>query len=371
MTILVAFLGFGLILLTLWDAFETIILPRTVQRKFGFGNLFYGFAWSIYYPLLSRMEKSRMRQSILVAFAPISVILLIGLWAFLLLIGFAGVLWGFGVGLRGAPAPAFGEYLYYSGVTFFTLGFGDMTPESGLGRFFAVAEAATGFAFLALVISYVPVMYGAFAQRETQIVLLDTRAGSNPTAAELLRRHAEAQVMPEMTPLLKEWERWSGELLTSYLSFPTLAYYRSQHDDQSWLQALTAIMDVCALIDSSLDDKEPWQKALRFQARATFAMARHVIVDLAYIVNVPPLKRLPIRMSPRVLQTIRDDMKALGCPLLDGPVVDERLRELRALYEPYVAAMAKELLVTLPEWIAQERVADHWQTSAWDGARHF
>src|SRR5207249_10659172 len=155
-----------------------------------------------------------------------------------------------------------------------TLGYGDVVPTGAWGRSLAVAEAGIGFGFLAVVISYLPVLYQAFSRREITISLLDARAGSPPSAGELLRRLAHARSLAGVGPLLVEWERWSAELLESHLSFPVLSYYRSQHDNQSWVAALTTILDTSALLIAGVDGPDG------HQARLTFAMARHAAVDL-------------------------------------------------------------------------------------------
>ena len=145
--------------------------------------------------------------------------------------------------------PTFRTDFYFSGTTFFTLGLGDVTPRPGLARLITVTEAGTGFGFLGLVISYLPTLYGAFSQRELNISLLDARAGSPPTAAELLRRHAQFRDAKCSVSILHDWEIWSAQLMESHLSYPVLCYFRSQHDNQSWLAAFAAVLDVCALLD--------------------------------------------------------------------------------------------------------------------------
>jgi hypothetical protein len=118
----------------------------------------------------------------------------------------------------------------------------------GFETIITVLESGTGIGFLAIVISYLPVLYGAFSRREVNISLLDARAGSPPTAAELVRRHVRGQNLEALGQFLRDWEAWSAELMESHLSFPVLCYFRSQHDNQSWLAALTAVLDTCALL---------------------------------------------------------------------------------------------------------------------------
>ena len=176
----------------------------------------------------------------------------------------------------------------------------------------------------------------------------------------MLRRHSHDHVLGALQHLLKEWEQWSAEFLEIHLSYPVLAYFRSQHDNQSWLGALTAILDACALVTMGIEG------ACERQARLTFAMARHAVVDLALIFGTPPGKeeteeRLP---SPR-LQVLRQSLAEAGLLLREGAAADQRLAELRATYEPYLHALSRYFHITLPPWIAEGH-ADNWQTSRWE-----
>src|SRR4029079_19535049 len=103
-----------------------------------------------------------------------------------------------------------------------------------------------GFSFLALVIGYLPVFYQSLSRREVLISMLDDRAGSPPSAGEALRRAAQARDLDRLPALLAEGERWAAEVLESHLSYPVLSFYRSQHDNQSWVVTLTALLDTAA-----------------------------------------------------------------------------------------------------------------------------
>lgn len=367
MALVAALLGAFFILIVLIDAFETIVLPRTVLRRIRLSNMFFELAAHLY-RFLGDCRRFKRLPSILVAFAPLSLIGLIMIWTALIIFGFALVHFGLHVQFN-AESPTFGAITYYSGVTFFTLGFGDVVPVAGVGRFLAVVEAGMGFGFLALLIGYFPVLYTAFSRREVQMLLLDSKAGSQPMGFELLKRHAEAERMADLAPLLKEWERFAAELLESYLSYPLLAYYRSQHDESSWLKSLTAILDACALIEEGFEKEEPWVAELRFQARATFAMGRHVLVDLSYILAAPPKDGAVHRLTPEALVQIREDLRALGIPLrVREP---HHLEETMEIYEPYSQGLGRALVLDLPQWCSPRPLVDNWQTSAWEGVRHF
>src|SRR3954469_12581067 len=255
MRMIMTTLGIALLLIVLWDSFETIVLPRRVRRRLRLTRLFYASTWRVWSAIARHMRLGSRRDGFLSYYGPLSLIMLLGVWAVSLAVGFAMLHWGLSSTLLDAHEHVidFGGELYMSGSTLFTLGMGDITPRSPLARILTVAEAGTGIAFLALVIGYLPVIYQAFSRREVNISLLDARAGSPPSAGELLRRHGERDTVEEMVQFLRDWERWSSELLESHLSYPVLSYYRSQHDRESWLTALTMLLDVSALVIVGVD----------------------------------------------------------------------------------------------------------------------
>ncbi|HEY0323819.1 MAG TPA: potassium channel family protein [Pyrinomonadaceae bacterium] len=365
MNILAVIAGCVIIAIVLWDAFEAIILPRRVTRKIRLTRLFYLYTWIVLSAIARRMRSLKRREKYLSFFGPLSLIMLLLLWAVGLMFGFALIHWALGTKM-GAPgespaaAISFATYFYMSGTTFSTLGFGDVVPVGTLGRFLAVMEAGMGFGFLAIVIGYLPVLYQAFSRREVNISLLDARAGSPSSAGELLRRHAECGSERELTELLRDWERWSAELMESHLSYPVLSYFRSQHDNQSWLSALTTILDTCAFVMSEVKEGSVWQ------ARLTFAIARHAVVDLSQVFGIPPTSPEVDRLKHEDLVRIRRMLASYDIKLHHTEEANPRLKELRHMYEPYVNSLSRGLLMQLPPWIVAAKKTDNWQTSAYE-----
>jgi len=358
--VLLAFIaGIAVIAIVLWDAFETVILPRRVTRRFRLARLFYRSTWGTW-SAFAALAPGRRRETLLGFFGPLSLLVLFAFWATGLIIGFGLLQWSLGSQLNVAPeSHTFSTYLYLSGTTFFTLGFGDVVPLGAGGRVLAVLESGTGFGFLALVLGYLPVMYQGFSRREVSISLLDARAGSPPVAAELLHRHREDHGQEALRQLLHEWERWSAELMESHLSYPVLAYFRSQHDNQSWLAALTAILDASALVMVSASGP------LERQARLTFAMARHAVVDLAQVFATPPRQLPSQRLKPEDWDRLRQILGWAQEATHRNPTFDD-LARLHAMYEPYVTSLAAYLRLSLPPWAPPARNRDNWQTSAWE-----
>jgi len=365
-------LGAFCVVVALLDAFESVVLPRTVQRSIRLRTVFYYFSAVIYAASGRIPKKYKIRQLLLVAFAPFNFLALIMAWALLMILGFTLIHWGYGTPLVNPDENGrFWSYFYFSGATFFTLGYGDVVPSLGIGRVLAILEAGLGFGYLALVIGYVPVIYGAFSRREATMLKLDSKAGSEPSALEIVRRHAQAGVMESLLPLLREWEDFSAQQLESYLSYPILAYYRSQHDDQSWLRSLTAVMDACILIKNVSTGTDPTSRQLNFQAKATFVMGRHLLVDLSYVLDAAPKTDWPSRLTDDQLEFIRATFREYGLKCESGPDATQHLRDAIEMYEPYAFGLAEDLIVDLPDWVPQPNMIDNWQTSAWEGVKHF
>ncbi len=341
-----ALAGLAMVALVLWDAFQTILLPRTVVGRYRLTRLFYQVNWTPWAATSRRLEAGSPREHFLSLFGPLSLLLLIGFWAGGLIVGFGLLHWA--TRAKHDLWPDLGTGLYLSGTTFFTLGLGDVKPETWLGRIEIVAEAGLGFGFLASLIGYLPVIYAAFARREIMILRLDVRAGSPPSAVEFLRQHGHHGDADDLDVLLLDCEQWTAEVLESQLSYPILAMYRSQHRDQSWLATLTVILDTCALLLVGVDGLESRQAAV------TFAMARRAMVDLAHLFGqgrtgfhpTDPPDRLPSTERGRLRHLLEGD-----AALYRGPDADKKLDRLRATYEPAAHALSIFLLMPLPAWM--------------------
>lgn len=370
MHFVVALLGIVLVFVVLWDALETVILPRTVARRLGLSTVLNELLFMVYQAVGRKMSpKNGRRERLLGAFGPLSLLVLIITWAWILIFAFACIDWGLGVPLNKGP-ESLGVDVYASAVTFFTLGYGDVTAHDGLGRAISVIEAGMGFGFLALVIGYIPVLYGSYSRRESTILLLDARAGSPPTAGELLRRY-DSHGIDALESLFIELERWSANLLESYLSYPVLALYRSQHEKMSWLGALTMIMDACSLLRVSCEKGKPEHSRLMRQAELSFALARHVIVDLAYILDIPPLPAKGDRLPPSEWNRLVAALQGQGILVCDPSEAYTELLPYRREYEPYLNGLSEALFLPLPPFMPQDGDRDSWEVTAWDEAKHF
>jgi hypothetical protein len=365
-SILAVIFGIVIICVVLLDAFETVVLPRRITRHFRLTAWFYRRTWIPWRKIAGRIRTPARQQSFLGYFGPLSLIMLLEFWAACLIVGFALLQYGIGGHEQLGNEPiTFGRIIYHSGETFFTLGYGDIVPTSRLARFLSVLEAGMGFAFLGVVIGYLPVVYASFSRREIQISMLDARAGSPPTATELLVRLAGTAQNAAIDQLvldgcLRDWERWSAELLESHISYPVLSFFRSQHSNQSWLGALIIMLDVTSLVITGVEGIHP------AQARLTFAMARHAAVDLAQVVNARYDPQAAERMTDADFDSLQEELAAAGLKLRTGDEARQKLSRLRSMYEPYLHSMGKNLMVSLPPWKHPAKAKDNWQAGPWD-----
>lgn len=347
----------ALMVVVIAEAFAAMILPRRVKHIY-FARLFFRSAWDFWHQTALLIPHGPWRQAFLGVFGPVSLLGLMTLWAGSLIVAFALLHWSIQSAITGTDG-GFGLYLYFSATTFFTLGYGDLVPAGTVERILASVEAGLGYGFLAITISYLPVLYQAFSRREITISLLDARAGSPPSAGELLLRIAHGRRLTGVGTFLLEWERWAAELLESHLSYPLLSYYRSQHDNQSWVGALTCILDTSALLIAGVDGADS------YQARLTFAVARHAAVDLGLVFARSPAPPTPNRLSEADQARLWASLQQAGVTLRDPQLATKALADLRAMYEPIVNALAIYFRFALPPFLPQKTPVDNWQTSPW------
>ena len=349
-----AFVGLILIAFSFKDVFEVVLLPRRVAHRTGFAQIFLRWSWMLWRRHGARIADAERREELLSIFGPLTIVFLLAAWAVGLIVGYGCLEWALEPNAEGFTSWI--ERLYMSGVTFFTLGYGDVVPKGDVTRLVTVVEAGSGIGFIAAVIGYIPVLYQLFSRREAHVLQLDARAGSPPTAAELLRRHSGARGLQHLDGYLRDWEVWASELLESHLSYPILAFYRSQHPNQSWLGALTAIMDCCALIISGVHDLHP------LQARMTFTTARLVMVELAYSLGAEPSPFTGgVRLDDEAYATLDAALRESDLGWNSGEEARDSLKAFRATYEPLLDGLSKYLLLPLPSFLPNAADTDNYE----------
>jgi hypothetical protein len=350
----------------IWDAFETLVLPRTPMQRLRVTWLYYRATWQCWAMYARTLRSDRQRERFLAVYGPLSVIGLLTLWAVALVVGFALLQWSqreLLVNLDGDPH--FFDDLYMSATTLFTLGLGDVMPKGRGGRLLVVAETSSSLMLVTMVFAYLPILYQSFSRREIRLTTLDAWAGSPPSATEILRRMATSGDVSYLDGFFADWELWCSDLLESHLSYPAIAYFRSQHQRQSWLSALTTVLDLAALVKVGIEGLPTWR------AHLTFAIARHAAVDLTQILAEPRMHRED-RLPSHELEAVRRELEDAGLRPNRSSEAERELDKLRTLYEPHIAGLSDRLMMPIPGWRSPAREPDNWETDpARDGGPHF
>jgi hypothetical protein len=360
MHLLVGVLGGALVVLMLLEIFSTFLLPRRVKRDLRIVRSVFVFGWWRW-RRLARLLPAQPRDTMLGMYGPLGLIINLVLWVAGIMLGYACLQWAAGSHL-GVPRGSvdFGNDLYFSAATMTTDGPSGLATHTTFARIVQVIDAGSGLAVLAIVIGYLPALYQAFSRREATVSQLDARAGSPPSAGRLVLRTTRVGGWPALGSYLGEWEQWVAELMETHLAYPVLGFFRSQHVNQNWLAAMCAVLDACAFTIAAAPGEvvEP--------ARFTFAIARHAVVDLSYSFKSeptpPPEDRLPVERLSELLVQLRE---ANVHPQVGDATVAERLRHMRAMYEPYVYVLAQTLELSLPAWVAPESPTDNWRNTEW------
>jgi len=327
---------------TLLDVFRTLVMPRAARGRFRLTRIVFLGLWVPWRWIALRAKTAQGRERILAAASPASLFALLIIWAALTVLAYALILWSppFLGDLRGGHS--FGSILYLSGASLFTLGYGDVV-EAGASRAIVVIEGANGLGLVAVVIGYLPVLYQAFNRREVGVLLLDARAGSPPSGAELLRRAGGHGVRGPLPTLFREWERWAADVLESHLSYPSLAFFRSPHDDTSWLTSLGAVLDAATLVVSSVDDDECTEAA-----RMLYATGTHAVTDLFYYFRLDERAGVIERAE---FDEVLGKLREAGVPLKPADRAWPLFREMREAYGARLNALAVRIIAAPTQWI--------------------
>ncbi|RZM01270.1 MAG: two pore domain potassium channel family protein [Variovorax sp.] len=356
-----ALVGLVLVVLTLLDAFEVVLLPRPVRRRWRINMVFFAAAWAAWAWLARRLRPGRRREDFAGVFGPLSMVALFSAWAILLMVGFGLLHWSLQQLLGGDPPMTLAQAMGVSGDAFFTLGYGDVVPRHATGRLLVIVEAGTGFGFIALTISYLPVLYQHFSRRDYQLVDFAARAGTPPTVAGLLAWHAAVDDPAAFTAWLRDWELWASDMVESHSAYPMLAFYRSQHEGHSWLAALAVLLDVCALLIAGDETGGPPQAA------ATFTAARSALRVVAGSLEIAvPSPSEAWSHAPggapgeAGIASLAPFLGVLGAGWRADAGAAERFGRLRRTCRPHLLAIAAYLLLDLPEWgdASPRRVGD-------------
>ena len=265
-------LGLFLLALTFWDLFETVVVPRPTPGWFRISRYLIRSSWRGLHAIRDA-RPGAFTDKLLGLFAPAATVALLAAWLVVLIIGYGLVLFALRDELRPVPADL-GSTLYFAATSVLTLGFGDIVADGGPARVVITTAAISGLGVVALVVTFLFSLYGSYQRREIEVVALQAAAGAPPSAVALLETYAQLQLVRRVPDLFLDWEHWAAEVLDSHVAYPLLGYFRSSHDDLSWISALGTILDAASLMLTTIHG-EPRGEAKLFKRVGT-----HLVEDI-------------------------------------------------------------------------------------------
>jgi Ion channel len=350
LNILSIVVGAAIIILTLNDVFQSVVMPRATGRRFRISFYVWRGAWHLWPRLAWRVfaADGDRREEFLALYAPFMLIMLIGLWAALLILGFGFILWG----LRGGVIPAhasFGTMLYFAGTSLLTIGFGDVVGREPGPRIVSVLAGLAGLSFLSILTAFLFAVFGAFQRRETFVVTVGARAGTPPNGVNLLAIAGYSRTSEDLSPLMIDAQHWAASVMESHLAYPMLGFFRSSHDDQSWVGTLGTLLDGATLMMTTLDGVRDGQ------ARIFYNVGRHATVDLSryFRVGVPD-ERVGIERSE--FDHACDRLAAAGYTLRPRDEAWQRFSNLRSDYASRLNLLARFFEIPPLQWIGDRSI---------------
>ena len=338
-------LGALIVMTIVMDVFLGVVVPRrapNLGRVLRISSYLPPGLWRIWREIGLRLSSTDRREGWLGSFGALMVVVLLGAWAAGLIIGYGLLLHAMRAQIR-PELPDLGTAFYFAGVAFLTLGFGDIVATAGGARFITLIAAANGLGLFALVITLLFTLYGSFQRREVAVVVLEAGAGAPPSGVTLLETYALSGIVDELSSVFADWQAWAAEVLDSHLAYPVLAYFRSSHDNDSWISSLGAVMDAATLVLTTIEDGPTGR------AKLARAVGAHCLEDLVYAFHLDAQPEVGVERDE--FEEVRRRLRAAGYALRDGDEAWVNFARLRAEYAGRVNALARYWATPPAQWI--------------------
>jgi hypothetical protein len=333
-------LGVFLLGLTFWDLFETVVVPRPTPGWFRIGRYIIRGSWRG----LTAIRDGRPNRSydrILGLFAPAMTLTLLGAWLVALILGYGLLMYALRDEIQPVPT-SLGSALYFAATSVLTLGFGDFVAVGAPARIIITTAAITGLGVVALVVTFLFSLYGSYQRREMQVVSLQAAAGAPPSAVALLETYAQLGLVGRLPDLFREWERWGVEVLDSHVAYPLLGYFRSSHDNLSWISALGTVLDAASLVLTTICEVP------RGEAKLFKRVGAHLVED---IFNLGFRTGAPVGLDRSDFNAACDRLEEAGYTLEDRDRAWPVFEAARATYAVRLEAMARYWATPAASWL--------------------
>jgi len=340
MEVVAAVAGVLLVVLVAWDLFQTVVVPRPSPGSFRIGRYVVRGSWRVV-KLVGRRCPVTVRDSLFGLFGPGSAIVLLGVWLACLILGFGLLLFA----LRDETSPVLPDLpsaMYFAASSVLTIGYGDFVPVGAATRILVIVAAAGGLGAVALVVTFLFSLYGSYQRRELAVVTLQAAAGAPPSAVELLETYARLGITARLDTLFREWVSWSAEVLDSHVAYPLLGFFRSSHDNLSWISALGTVLDAATLVVTTIEGLPTGE------AELVRRVGSHLVEDLS---NLGFSEGKGAWLDRAAFDTVCDRLEVAGYRLVDRSQAWGRFEAARMAYAARLESMAGYWAVSAASWL--------------------
>ena len=343
MAVVLEFLaGLALSVYVLNDVFQSVVVPRSTPARFRISRLVIVNGWRLMRAAALRSRTAGSRERMLGTFAPLILILLLVIWIAALIVGFGLMLYAFRESTT-PPLDNLGTAIYTAGTSLLTISFSNIVAGSGGARLVSIAAGMAGLGTIALAINFLFSIYATFQRREVLVVTLDSRAGAPPSGVNLLETMAKLGMTDGLPALFADWEKWAAEVLDTHIAYPLLAYFRSSHDNESWISAIGAVLDATTLVLTTVEDGP------HGPAKTMFAMGTHLVEDLGRFFRRQGDHEVGVERYE--FDQAREALAAGGWQLRPAEDAWKGFSRLRAQYAGTLNNMAKWWAIPPTQWI--------------------
>jgi hypothetical protein len=341
--------GALIVVSTFTDVFQSVIVPRPARRRLRASSYISRWGWRAWRWFGHSAIKNETREDFLGTFAPFLLVGLLMFWVASLIVGYGCIFFALRTGLK--PVPDFGAALYFAGTSLLTVGFGDIVPVDPLTRYLSVVAGASGFGIVAILTTFLFAIFGSYQSREAFVVALSNRAGAPPSGVELIEIHARMQNIDGLTQTLREGQMWMAAVLETHLAYPVLNYFRSTHDDISWVGALGALLDASTIVITTLDIPN------KAEAKFVNRLGRHFVNDFAHYFGLPDGAEVGVERAEFDLAYER--LAAAGIPMVERSQAWLAFIDVRSTYASRLNAMAQFWRIPPAQWVGDRSLIGH------------
>ncbi|MDQ6929545.1 MAG: potassium channel family protein [Candidatus Eremiobacteraeota bacterium] len=339
-------LGVFLIGSTLRDVFQSVIVPRAVNRRLRLSFFLTGSLWKIWPVVGFRMTNEDRRENFFGTYAPFALVCLLAAWVVTLIAGYGMLFYALHAQMQPQPFNLW-TALYFAGTTLLTIGFGDYTGRTGVAHVVSLAAGISGLSVVAVVTAFLFSVFGAFQKREVFVTYLGERSGAPPSGLGLLSIACTIGILDDLPQLFLQGQLWTAEVLESHLAYPILAFFRSSHDYESWVGALGTLLDAGALLICATE-------STCGQAQLMYWSGNHLVHDLVKYFGLVTVEGVGIERYE--FAHARERLRELGFKLTDEEQAWKAFSEMRSTYAPGLAAMANFWRIPPLQWIGDRSI---------------